>query len=353
MDRQKILSSSYITSQAHKHSSAPTNTVMRQTMRRIAHKELMNEIYSNWVDLYLGDKCTGRNAFAWWSEFIDFSKNLEHPKFSQFIKSKVHEHHIADRAKHVRDIMIKMSHQEVSEFCYGMTEDATNYVATHVEEIVRKQEVIKLSKDEILPSLLLQLENVTVVDGTHPVEDYIENGGIVSNEISDTFLDPEDVQPIPEVPFRAGATRFEDRIEDVAVCSLEDVKTNNVFECGNKRYTGKSFPIVMYAPPHSGKTTYNKQVRSFLDTDSMFLWQQFESKGAYLTNMPNLIDKGVFTISIIPTRDEFFRRCRTRGLTPTDEWYTGMINDTKHSNCKILSNKYLSDLACISVRKPP
>lgn len=357
MDKGKALRSDYIQNQSSRHDGPPSNHIMRNTMRRVAHREYKNEIYTTLMSMRL-EYLFSPGKYEWLEEFIDLSRNYEHPLFNELIKSKLEQYPLSERTKHVDTTLRSLSYSEVAEFCYGMKSEAVNYIATHSEEIIRKQEHVKLTAQERLNELnkLSSLQNTIIADETADLDEYLAEGGELNHPIEPDVIQPPKSQGedflknlISQLaPVEKGEVLYDNRKEKIGVrpATLAEVKENNVFVLSEK-FPDKAFPVMFYAPPNSGKSTYNKKVRQYSDTDSMYLWQLFESNGLYMTNMPHLLEKANFRIALIPDRDTFETRCLMRGLFPTKDWYSGMIRQTNSADCKILSNKLLTQLACI------
>jgi hypothetical protein len=95
--------------------------------------------------------------------------------------------------------------------------------------------------------------------------------------------------------------------------------------------------LTIYAPPHSGKTTfaneYNSEICSscyqsgtmhrhwnaMFDTDDVNNWVR--APKFVITNIPGVLSVSDYGFAIICSRDEFNNRCRRRGLEPGDTWY--------------------------------
>lgn len=119
-------------------------------------------------------------------------------------------------------------------------------------------------------------------------------------------------------------------------------------------YASKLSNIMIYAPPHSGKSTvqsgfikFNTNVHpvkfeKFFDTDNFFTKINDYKSTVWFTNMPNLLKYAKYSIAIVPSRDCFMNRCRARGLNPLEEWYIGLWNDVKYADVVVYSNSWLS-----------
>lgn len=129
--------------------------------------------------------------------------------------------------------------------------------------------------------------------------------------------------------------------------TLSEVKTSKA----------NSFDVVLYAPPSSGKSTFkqrnytfrvpysNVTLKSgnFSDTDDVFQWTAGR-KPLLITNMPNLLRYGKFSIAVVPTKGTFISRCQNRGLLVQDEWYSDVLENVKGADLIIYSDAWMGDL---------
>jgi len=331
------------------------NRVFRDTVRRFDYKLLQNEITTALITLYVEYPLLKRdNSFLWMKEFDNFETGFQHPLFRNLIKNKYKE----SSDSTILDILLHLTFKEVSEFCYGVTTEAAEFITSHVEEIVRKQEVIAVHENSAIVKNLIALDGTTHIDSEYDVGEYLAEGGSLEPEISGvTTIE----QIVTDLSARqdCSSSMFDDRREQFSSpMTLTEVKENDVEPYFNRRFKSASLPLVIFAPPASGKTTFNMRTRSCLDTDSIYLWQTLKSNGVYLTNMSSAIAKAVLSVAIIPDRRTFERRCTMRGLVYKNNWYSDMLRNVRKANVKILSNKYLSEQECIlssrfDVDRPP
>lgn len=83
-------------------------------------------------------------------------------------------------------------------------------------------------------------------------------------------------------------------------------------------------PVIIYAPPNSGKTTTISELRKVTntkisDTDAILTWTSPPS--VVFTNIPTILKHGVTSYAVLPSREEFFARCIDRQLSPEKRWY--------------------------------
>lgn len=125
-----------------------------------------------------------------------------------------------------------------------------------------------------------------------------------------------------------------------------DVKNEGVYERSLSLFEGLTVPVVVYAPPHSGKTTLLETVDQSkvdtLDTDDLPTWDHLPE--VVVTNMPHLISRGKISYAVVPTRTTFIDRCIKRGLAPVPKWYNDMLKYSYLSTHRILSDAYLMDI---------
>lgn len=104
-------------------------------------------------------------------------------------------------------------------------------------------------------------------------------------------------------------------------------------------------PVVIYAPPASGKTTFiteNKLIerRRIRDTDDINAWKYFSQ--CVITNMPHLLHNADISISILPSRETFNKRCKFRGLKPDTSWYCDARKLSLKSNICIQTDNFVN-----------
>lgn len=116
---------------------------------------------------------------------------------------------------------------------------------------------------------------------------------------------------------------------------------------------GSRFDILIYAPPHSGKTTFinsGLDVKMFginfgsstlvMDTDNMFQWMNVTSR-VTLTNMSHLLKQARYSIAIVPKEETFLKRCKMRGLDPQSDWYSGMLLQSSICDVVLYTDHYV------------
>lgn len=141
------------------------------------------------------------------------------------------------------------------------------------------------------------------------------------------------------------------------------VKDNRVKHRRARVKRGPIYDILIYAPPHSGKSTLQNSSKDFiisgldvgpcnrfLDTDDIFDWKHTTSR-VTITNMPHLIAKAKYSVAIIPSEAEFIKRCEARKLVVQPGWYSGMVREATEADVVFHDDAMLSDLIAKHCRK--
>lgn len=94
-------------------------------------------------------------------------------------------------------------------------------------------------------------------------------------------------------------------------------------------------PFLIYAPPHSGKTTLLQRINahvSFRDTDNireLDFYTEF-----HITNMSHLLSQALTAIVILPSPGEFKERCLKRSLPYQVQWYQDLLNNANMAKAR-------------------
>lgn len=120
------------------------------------------------------------------------------------------------------------------------------------------------------------------------------------------------------------------------------VAKNDVYGASSELFgkLGCRLDTLIYAPPCSGKTTFNDGRLS--DTDDLFSWRMDTKHG--ITNMSHLLKYARKSVAIIPSKREFERRCKIRGLPYTDQWYQDALDNSADATVVVLSDGFVSDI---------
>lgn len=109
--------------------------------------------------------------------------------------------------------------------------------------------------------------------------------------------------------------------------------------------------IIIYAPPHSGKSTTLRRVNTifgccpehrFYDTDDILSWDHNPRR--VFTNVPTILKYGAVSFSFLPSKLEFFDRCGRRNLVPEQSWYDGARYHSLTYARTVLSDSYLDGI---------
>ncbi|APG77812.1 hypothetical protein [Wenling toga-like virus] len=71
-------------------------------------------------------------------------------------------------------------------------------------------------------------------------------------------------------------------------------------------------PLVIYAPPHSGKSTLCGGVPGIYDTDYLAYWQG--TPKVVVTNIPEALAIGITSVAVLPDEATFRARLRARSI---------------------------------------
>lgn len=121
---------------------------------------------------------------------------------------------------------------------------------------------------------------------------------------------------------------------------------------------GRTFDLLIFAPPRSGKTTFLRKVDNTSDpvylagielhdnisVTNDLLSPHYRSKPVTLTDMPNLITAARFSIALVPSEDVYIARCRMNKLEPLASWYSELLQACMHADVVIYSDLYLSEV---------
>lgn len=100
-------------------------------------------------------------------------------------------------------------------------------------------------------------------------------------------------------------------------------------------------PVMIYAPPCSGKTHFQREHPSVANTNNM-PWNVFPK--VVISDRPHLLRQAIFSIAIIPTEREFRRRCLIRGQTYAPQHYNHAVTMSIRCDIRIQDNGFVSDL---------
>lgn len=101
-------------------------------------------------------------------------------------------------------------------------------------------------------------------------------------------------------------------------------------------------PLILYAPPNSGKTTFAKNLATKIrDTDDIRKLDEYGT--IWITNVHSILKYAQLSIGILPSRSEFKKRCILRNLRYIDAWYDNAQRDVLKCSHAMLTNMYVTD----------
>lgn len=120
-------------------------------------------------------------------------------------------------------------------------------------------------------------------------------------------------------------------------------KAETVSGLGDVIATIKHIPLLIYAPPGSGKTTWHKD--RIYDTDCLTNWVKGVTPNVVITNDPSLVRISGKAYFMIPTKKVFRERCISKcGDRYRENWFKGVLGWSRRKNVKLIeSDEYMSD----------
>lgn len=217
------------------------------------------------------------------------------------------------------------------------------------------KEVVKKSIDILAPPGFASIQDLPMTAGLSPPLPVHRGLPPVENREnlpSEKLVNPSNVYDGFRCLVTPGASRVVDQhvIIDPPSRGLPGTEVM-IAKRRTRLHKGRAFPMLVYAPPHSGKTTRQSvplhvagdSTSVFSDTDDLFT-ANWKPEFVTFTNMGNLLTSSGFSIAILPSRDVFNARCRIRGLDPPDDWYDGSIRTALQADIAVFSDAYLSDV---------
>lgn len=316
-----------------------------------------------------------KTSYDWILRFCNPKKNLYDVKFMQYVKQKLAEYKLSERKDHVYSVMRQLKESETVAYCCNVTESEVRIATKEFGKAIEEQQIFRIDqniansyltrfslnskiivyeKEIDLERLKYRLEkrngNLEELD-QFDIMNESEFQKLIQAQIEESFRPEEDANSKHIViiedntPYALDEdTVYNGRI-DIPIRYTEDMCKNNDVYTLSEQYPDdkRSFEYTLYAPPNSGKTTLNKQYRSFLDTDWMYYWPYLNGSPAIITNMSHFVDKSARFVGVVPTFEKFKRRCKD---IPNyeDMWYEDMLDNVLKGNIIILSNKVLNQI---------
>lgn len=209
---------------------------------------------------------------------------------------------------------------------------SSDEVLVQVEDV--KPEVISVAVEEVSDLSSFSSTLVKTCDRFATLESHSFDGS------SDSIL-----RTLDEIPSHHSG-------HETVVCVDKDIGRSDV-ELLLHHVTAKStcsrkpvFDLVVYAPPASGKTTFVERVRRkgrhIVDTDD---WSNYEHQSSIcITNIPAMMKFGCEAIAVIPSPQEFIRRCNKRNLRHEATWYGDILRFSQWAKLVVMTDKHLSSI---------
>lgn len=238
-----------------------------------------------------------------------------------------------------------------------VVEDSASVCCAEVLEEPLASNVLLLPEPAVFmmeTNLLYATEKVTEVKWNEEENQKLVDN-IVRNEIFENYnCDRTEIEQL--VFSRKDTFMGKARIFKLSEKLKEVYLNNDVYNYGEAVYhhldytdvkkVGAKFPIVIYAPPGSGKTTLNRKLFNSRarDTDQMLYWSTWKYSPVVFTNMSHYVRRAHTSIMIIPSRAVFEERCRGRGLNPSPSWYDDVWRDSEHATVVLEHDWYLEEV---------
>lgn len=346
----------------------------RDVKRFLDMRDVRNGITLFCQEIAMENRFNNKTAYDWILRFCNPMKGLYDGKFLEYVKMKLSKYKLSERYEHVGSVLRQLRENEVIAECCNVSEREIKAATDNFAKAIKEQEIFKINQNKANKYLKRISPNTKVI--VYEKEIDLErlqyriqrrNGYIRVLDQFEIIHESEFQRLIQMQTYKdeecrvfsaVGAQIFEENIPyaldeatvyngriDIPVRYTEEMcKANDVYEL-SKQYPDEknSFEYTVYAPPGSGKTTLNKQYRSFLDTDWMYYWPYLNGSAAIITNMSHMVDKSARFISVIPSDEKFKQRC---GHIPgySDRWYDDAIDNALKGNVVILSNKMLNQI---------
>lgn len=316
---------------------------------------------NNRLTMYLFDMKMRTNLFVSYDEdpvwLMDyFDDTMFNTQLINIIQMKLKEVPLEERCNHIERVCKKLTKTEILK-AFGYTECTVQQLDDKlIKDCLEKDPVVKPNIHQSIKAHnnVPDVHGCVIIDGPEVLETYPKK--MLPTFIFDKGERPVNVsgysesRTITNDPRDAPTLKIKQEAEYIKEIeydfSKSDIVTHSVYGLSQKflQTDAKSFPLLVYACPGSGKSYLNKIGRCFLDTDNLFFWPMINQVPNIITNMPHLIKTAKHSISVIPTLAVFRSRCeKIQGFS--DDWYYGMLEETKTSNIRILTNKRLNEIS--------
>lgn len=294
----------------------------------------MMRTWKNHLNTYLMKKQLDEDLFkitssiSWIWKFCSPKNGRWDPKFEEFLDGKIKAYPLELRNSIVESVIQQLDIDEVEAYCFN-TEASS----------------LRAMKESCKPF------EQTVVQPTEKVEAVLQRSQILTGAITrDGKVHELASNLAAEGPNYVKVTALQDTYKyfkepaKPIKYSFSEVDNNDVYALSTRTFSGIHFPLVLYACPGSGKTTFNKSNHLFLDTDLLYLWPLMNGSPFVITNMPHMLRHGNVSVAIIPSLRTFSARCRhIPGYS--EDWYYGMLEEAENwATCRIFTDDYLSNI---------
>lgn len=221
----------------------------------------------------------------------------------------------------------------------------SHHILYHNFDLVIKQDIVPLDLEQVSHTTCRNFNNLLVTDFL--MKEYLKN------EMSTVFSERKVItldEFAKEQPHAYPIEKLEGEIWNGRIenkpfhFSNVEIQSHDVYNLGRRQYEDHvAFQYLLYAPPRSGKSSFNRRRKIFLDTDTMFGWPILPGSKFIITNMPNLIPSAKYSIAILPSRKTFAKRCRNiKGFN--EDWYTGVLQDVAKANLIIATDEFIGNV---------
>lgn len=346
------------------HRTFPTDSLEHEhknvTERSLLFRAVRSKVDSLLIDIKL-EKKLGRVVEEFGFETIVYShwfdwvlKYLECPWFYSFIITIYTKLH-GQSPDHLTDEFFENNITEQVLIRFLQQRECISERAVFVTHAKR-------FNDHLYPAELLELLNADYSRGILYVKPSVEKQNSTESEVVDDELPVEQISS----PCSSDQSRV---ISDKSEIVEHHSGSLSIYQRSLGLFTDLKVRLLVYAPPHSGKTTfintYNKSIcdihgadyynslscvyssQFIYDTDDIEKWSMFPFK--VITNMPHLLTRADISVCILPDEKEFNSRLEKRGLDQKSSYYSDCLHYAVGATYLLRTNKYLSQVCA----KPP
>lgn len=298
------------------------------------------------MKIHMANKFREYHPQQWLLPLFEFESGYVHPKLLDLIREKLSVYVANERVRYVNQVLQFLTESEVFSHCYGTTSSSLSAMKSNFPTARDQQEIFGISPICGETMSLKVAEECVIVENPVALEAYEHvTGEPVSVTVYDISVRDLDPQPELQEPLFSAEEHFVAREDIDYIFTSDACKRNDVYSLSQKflETPDVKFETVIYACPRSGKTTFNREFRSCLDTDWMYYWPLMSGSATIITNMPHLLRVARKSIAIIPSLATFRERCQhISGYE--DGWYNDMLRETKGCTIRIITDRYLRQI---------